>query len=55
MSVEDIVNDYFVGGIPSQHSAGPGEYSFPGIIDEFFMSENALSKPEIQQLMGLGH
>jgi len=53
MPVEDIANDYFVGGIPSQHSAGPGEHSFPGLIDEFFMSENALSKSEVQQLMAL--
>jgi len=53
MPVEDIVNDYSVGGIPIQHSAGPGEHSFPGIIDEFFMSVNALSKSEVENMMAL--
>lgn len=53
MPVEDIINDYFVGGIPTTHSAGGGEYSFPGAIDDFFISENPLSSQEIIELFSI--
>lgn len=49
--VEDIHNDYFIGGIPSIQSSGPGKHSFPGLIDEFFMSQNALKQVQIQGLI----
>ena len=51
MPVRDIVNDYYVGGIPLGFSAGPSEHSFPGTIDDFFISQNALTQIEVQELM----
>ncbi len=51
MPIEDIVNDYFIGGIPTSHSAGGGEHNFPGIIDDFFMSSEVLTPDEINVFM----
>lgn len=51
MPVQDIVNDYFIGGIPSSYSAGPGAHSFPGIIDSFYLSEEPLPSDDIIKLM----
>lgn len=50
MPVEKIFNTYFIGGIPLNHSAGGGAHNFPGIIDEFYFSENAFSAAEIKAL-----
>jgi hypothetical protein len=55
MPVEDIVNDYFIGGIPTSNSAGTGEHSFPGLIDEFLLSTTAFSQSEIAELVSEGN
>lgn len=51
MPVSDIINDYFIGGIPSEQSAGPGQHSFPGAIDEVLISSESRSKQQIMDLL----
>lgn len=51
--VEDIINDFFIGGIPTVQTPNPGEYSFPGLIDEFYMSEDPLDQQSIQSLYAI--
>lgn len=43
MPIEDVINDYYLGGVPSGGS-------FPGVIDEFVLSTRAYSANEIQAL-----
>ncbi|MCG9714728.1 LamG domain-containing protein [Shewanella insulae] len=47
-----IMNDFFIGGIPSGYP-NFGQARFPGIIDEFVMSERIFSAKDIRAIYGL--
>lgn len=55
MPIQDIINDYFIGGIPTSYSAGAGAHSFPGLIDEFLMSASLFSQSEVAEMVAEGN
>ncbi|ABO25100.1 LamG domain-containing protein [Shewanella loihica] len=50
--VGSIMNDFFIGGIPSGYP-NFGQARFPGIIDEFVMSERIFSAKDVRAIYGL--
>lgn len=50
MPIQDIINDYYIGGIPVVFFIGPGEPSFPGLIDEFLISTIEFNQSEVEEL-----